>query len=153
GIAPLALAPAGLMLVTRSRPARWLASFCLLQTVLWFCTQKEMRFLLPVVAVACAFAGAGAIILWERHGRLVRGLVAALLLSHYAYGLAAMVRDRSDRLRALTSEAARERRLNQRIPYRAAYDFLNQCRDVHVVLILDWRVPTYYLDHDHIKVT
>ncbi len=154
GVALLALSPVGVYVVARmSRAGRLLVAFALLQSTAWFVTQQEMRFLIPVLAVCCACAAIGAAWLWPRSGVVVRGLIVLIILCSYGYGLLTELRNRREELEAVASEAGAERRRQEMIPYRAAFDFLNRASGIVKILIINPFVPPYYLDRDYIKVS
>ena len=154
GVALLAFSPFGLYMLARtSRVGRLLIAFTLFQTVAWFVTQQEMRFLIPVLAVCCVYAAIGAAWLWPRSGLIVRGLIIVIILSSYGYGLLTELRNRGEQLGAVASEASAERRRQKMVPYRAGFDFLNRIPGTVKVLIIDEAVPPYYLDREYIKVS
>jgi len=154
GVALLALSPVGVYVVARmSRAGLLLVAFAFLQSMAWFVTQQEMRFLIPVLAVCCACAAIGAAWLWPRSGVIIQGLIVVIILSSYGYGLLTEVRNRGEELGAVASEASAERRRQKMIPYRAAFDFLNRAPGVVKILIINPVVPPYYLDRDYIKVS
>jgi len=154
GVALLALGPVGFCVLARtSRVGRLLIAFTLFQTMAWFVTQQEMRFLIPVLAVCCACAAIGAAWLWPRSGVVVRGLIVLIILCSYGYGLLTEVRNRRKEVEAVACKASAERRRQEMIPYRPAFDFLNRAPGIAKILIINPVVPPYYLDRDYIKVS
>jgi hypothetical protein len=153
GIALLAFAPVGAFIVCRaSRPGRLVTAFAFLQAVGWFVTQQEMRYAIPLAALACAYAAIGAAWLWPRVGIGAKTLMVAIMVIHYGYGLLMEVRNRGRDIASVVSETAAEARRWEKIPYRAAFDFLNRAEGVEKVLILNRFLPPYYLDRDYVKL-
>lgn len=151
GLAPLALAPLGIFAYRRHSFANGLALFALLETVAWFATDQESRFLIQVYAIAAVFAAAGwryAQRIGTRRARVLCGLVITISI---AYGLFMISSGRAEDLHAaLSSTFAADRQWKEE-PFKASFDFLNNERGVSKVLILDPDVPAYYCDKAYLK--
>jgi len=151
GLTPLILAPFGLLALGKDWFAKGLAVFALLQTVAWFATAQEARYMIHVYAIAAIFAVFG----WKyvreispRAGAALSALVVAISVS---YGLFMIASVRADDLRAVLSSSFEEERKREEIPFLDSFEFLNHQAGVAKVLVLEPKAPTYYLQASYIK--
>lgn len=151
GIAPLALAPIGLIHSLRGRFPRAIAVLAFLLTTAWFITQQESRFLIAVYAIAAIFAVIG----WEDIAHLqskVSRILAALVIAiSILYGLGQIIPARLDDVQAALSKSFETRRRYRDIPRLRAFDYINNDPSVEKVLILNAGVAAYYLDKPYVK--
>jgi hypothetical protein len=151
GLAPLALAPIGMLASWRNGFVKTLALLALLLTVTWFVTQQESRFLIHVYVISAILAVAG----WQRvlaaKNAAPRLLAAAVIAISIAYGCFMIVSGRRDDLHSVWSSRYAMQSRAEQIPFPASFNFLNRSSVVRNVLILDRSVPPYYLDKDYVK--
>jgi len=152
GLAPLGLGPAGLYKVWNRRAVRTLAAILFFFTLSWYVTQQESRFLIPVVCVFASLAGIGAEWAWSTASARRRILIGAIIAISVIYGSLVILTDERPRLLWLKGPAADLAAQATKIPYRTAFQYLNQTDAVKRVLILDKLVPTYYLNKPYVKV-
>jgi hypothetical protein len=129
-----------------------LAFFILLQTIVWFLTAQEARYLIHGYVVAAIFAVWG----WRhvaqgtsKPGSLLAGLAIALSVVYGAYMIGAA---RAEDLHAAISSSFAEKRRSQEVPFVDTFKFLSYDTSVQTVLILDPRVPPFYLEKTYIKL-
>jgi hypothetical protein len=103
GLCPLALAPFGILAMRRNTFARSLGLFALLITCMWFFTQQESRFLIPVYVVAAIFSVVGWSYVSARRGRLQRLTAASVVGISILYGLVMIASAQIENLRAVVS--------------------------------------------------
>jgi hypothetical protein len=151
GLCPLGLAPFGLWPLRKQFFARQCAVLALLITVLWFLTQQESRFLIPVYALSAIFSVAGWSYISERCGRLHRWTAGLIVAVSIFYGLFMICSGQADNLRAVFSPAYAEAKRQHEIPYFASFQYLNATPLVKNVLILDCSVTPYYLHRSYVK--
>lgn len=151
GLAPLALAPFGIVATHRDRFARALAAVALLLTIAWFVTEQESRFLIDVYVILGVFAAVGMFYVIHLEARFGRPLTALLVVCSITYGLFMIGRTRAQDLHAVFSRSYAERRQRVEVPYLASFQYLNGHRSVTRVLILDPLVAAYYCNKDYIK--
>ena len=151
GLAPLALAPFGVLACRRDAFAKSLSSLAVALTIAWFATEQESRFLIHVYVIGAIFAVLG----WKYVVRLAPKFGPALSISVVAcsilYGLFMIGRARADDLHSIWSTSFAEKRRHDAIPFYESFDYLNTQPSVTKVLVLDPLIPTYYLDKDYVK--
>ncbi len=146
GLAPLALAPLGVVASWREPFVRRLASVAFLLLLLWFLTAQESRYLIHFYAISAVFAVLGwrfTVSLTAKRGKI---LCAAVLAISFIYGLFTITKSRLPDLRAFFSPALTERRRQANIPFVESFDYLNHDPEFTKLLILDPSVPAYYSD-------
>jgi hypothetical protein len=151
GLAPLALAPFGLFVRRADRFAQGLVLFILLQTIAWFASGQDPRFIIHVLVIAAIFAVLG----WDyvarvtpTFGRILSGLV---IVSSISYGLYMISSARIEDVRAVMSGSFAERRRHEEIPFVESFDYLNRDSTASKILVLDPLVPVYYLDKNYLR--
>jgi hypothetical protein len=151
GLAPLALAPFGLIASRRDSFAKWLAIFAFLMTAAWFVSAQEARYLIHGYIVAAIFAVWGWKYVDRGSPRLGATLAKLVVACSILYGLFMIVSARLDDVHAATSQRFAEQRRKTEVPYVDSFDFLNREVSATKVLILEPSVPPYYLDKDYLK--
>ncbi|HLG95891.1 MAG TPA: glycosyltransferase family 39 protein [Bryobacteraceae bacterium] len=151
GIAPLALAPFGVLTERGNAFAKRLAVLGVLLTVMWFVTMQESRYLIHVYVIAAVFAVIGWRYVAERLRPRGRALGAVVVAISIAYGLFMITKARLADVHAAVSPAFAEVRHRKGIPFVESFEFLNRDPEVRKVLILDRSVPAYYSDKDYVK--
>ncbi|HXJ05755.1 MAG TPA: hypothetical protein VNH65_11680 [Candidatus Acidoferrum sp.] len=151
GLVPLALGPFGLFSRRRDAFAPGLWFFALLQTVAWFFTEQEARFLIHVYVLAAIFGVWGWTYVVKTAPKLGPALSALAVACSILYGLFMIGSARLDDLHAVVSSAFEEKRMQQEIPFLASFSYLNKESSVSKVLVLEPRLPTYYLDKSYLK--
>ncbi|MDP9339201.1 MAG: hypothetical protein M3P45_10065 [Acidobacteriota bacterium] len=151
GLCPLGLAPFGVVALRKNFFARQVALLGFLVTALWFVTQQESRFLIPVYVISAIFSVAGWHYVREHCGNLQRLTAAVIIGVSVLYGLFMIGAGQADNLRAVFSPAYAQARRQREIPYLASFDYLNASPVVQKVLILDRSVPPYYLRKPYVK--
>ena len=151
GLCPLALAPFGILAMRRNTFARSLGLFALLITCIWFFTQQESRFLIPVYVVAAIFSVVGWNYVSARCGRLQRLTAACVVGISILYGLVMIASAQIENLRAVVSPDFAQLRRTREIPYLASFDYLNNDPSVRKILILDRSVTPYYSRKPYLK--
>ena len=151
GLCPLSLAPFGALALRKHFFSRRLALLGVLITVLWFVTQQESRFLIPVYVISAIFSVAGWNFIAERCGNLQRFTAAAIVGISVVYGLFMMGSSQADSLKAVFSPAYAQAREQREVPYLASFEYLNTTPAAQKVLILDRSVPPYYLRKPYVK--
>jgi|HubBroStandDraft_6_1064221.scaffolds.fasta_scaffold00646_5 hypothetical protein len=151
GLAPLALAPFGIVAARRDAFARSVTLLAAVLTLAWFATEQESRFLIHVYAIAAIFAVLG----WRYVVRAAPKFGPALSISvvglSILYGLFMIGRMRTDDLHTMLSSSFAEQRRREAVPFYGGFDYLNSAPSAGRVLVLDPLVPTYYLDRDYVK--
>lgn len=151
GLAPLALAPFGIIAARRERFARALAAVTVFLTVAWFITDQESRFLIDVYAILGVFGALGMLYVMRQEPRIGRPLAALTVACSLMYGLFMIGRARAEDLHAVFSKSYAEQRQAAEVPYLASFQYLNSHRSVTKVLILDPSVAAYYCNKDYLK--
>jgi Dolichyl-phosphate-mannose-protein mannosyltransferase len=151
GLAPLALGPFGLIASRQDKFLRGLALLALLLTTAWFLTDQESRFLIDVYAIATVFAVGGWRYAVETAPKWGPALSAAVIACSILYGSYMIGRARVGDVHAALSNRYARLRDNETIPFVAGFDYLNTAPAVRSVLILDPRLPPYYLDVPYVK--
>lgn len=151
GLTPLALAPFGLVRCWRDAFLRFLAIFASLQTLVWFVSAQEARYLIHGYVIAGIFAAWG----WSyvkrvspRWGAVCAGVIVGVSV---LYGMAMICSARGDDVRAALSASFNSSRRSVEIPFVGAFEYLNRESSVTKVIILSPRVPPYYLDKPYVK--
>jgi hypothetical protein len=151
GLAPLALAPIGLIASRNEWLPKALALLVLLLTTAWFFTQQESRFLIPVYVLLAVFAVLG----WQYVARVgskyARGLSAVVVTISILYGLYMIVPESLVDSHAAVSPTFEDKRRHEEIPYLESFDYINAEPFVSKVLILDPYVAAYYSDKAYVK--
>jgi hypothetical protein len=153
GLVPLILAPFGLPAIRKDWFPKALAVFALLQTLAWFATAQEARYMIHVYVIAAIFGVLG----WgyvvkntPRIGAVLAGMVVFVSVS---YGLFMIVSARVQDLHAVVSRPYEERRRHEEIPFLESFEYLNGESSVTKVLVLEPRVPVYYFDKNYLRPT
>jgi hypothetical protein len=151
GLCPLALGPMGVEATRKNPASRTMLLLALLLTAVWFVTQQESRFLIPVYGITAIYSVLG----WRysvRSGRVLSRAIAIILVAiSVTYG-AYMIGEASFReVRAVFSPSYAAMRSMQEIPYFDSFGYLNREPSVRKVLLLDGSVTPYYLDKEYVK--
>ncbi len=151
GVALLALAPFGLWMQRRDLFVRILVLFAFLQTVAWFLTEQDARFLIHLYVILAILAIWG----WRyvvstapRFGPFLSGLAIACSI---LYGLFMIVSTRVGDLHAAVSSKFENQRIAREVPFLDSFVYLNSGAAVKKVLVLAPRFPTFYLQKDYLK--
>jgi hypothetical protein len=151
GIDLLALVPFGIWARRRELFAKVLLLFVFLQTVVWFRTEQEARFLMHVYVILAVFAIYG----WRyvcakapRGGPLLSSLAVA---SSVSYGLYMIATYRIDDLRAALSSNFERQRIAREVPFLDSFAYLNDDPQVSRILVLAPHFPTFYLRKSYLK--
>ncbi len=151
GVALLALAPFGLWMQRRDLFVRILVLFAFLQTVAWFLTEQDARFLIHLYVILAILAIWG----WRyvvstapRFGPFLSGLAIACSI---LYGLFMIVSTRVGDLHAAVSSKFENQRIAREVPFLDSFVYLNSDAAVKKVLVLAPRFPTFYLQKDYLK--
>jgi hypothetical protein len=151
GVALLALAPFGLLMQRRDLFVRMLVLFAFLQTAAWFLTEQDARFLIHLYVILAIFAIWG----WRyvaakapRFGPWLSGLAVACSI---LYGLFMIGSSRVDDLHAAVSSSYEKQRISREVPFLESFAYLNADTAAKKVLVLEPRVPTFYLQKDYLK--
>ena len=151
GLIPLSMSPFSVF-IRGSDPFRWaLALFAGLQTLAWFFTMQESRYLIHVYVVAAVFGICGWNYILRNTGRLAASLSYTLVAISLLYGVFMIAVARIDDVHASLSSSFAEKRRQTEVPYISSFEYLNKESSVTRVLVLDPFVPTYYLDKDYVK--
>ncbi|MFI5098830.1 MAG: hypothetical protein ACHQT6_12725, partial [Candidatus Acidiferrales bacterium] len=141
GVALLALAPFGLWMQRRDLFVKALVLFAFLQTVAWFLTEQDARFLIHLYVILAILAIWG----WRyvvsrapRFGPLLSGLAMACSI---LYGLFMIVSFRVDDLHAAVSSKFENQRIAREVPFLDGFAYLNSDPSVKKVLVLAPRFP------------
>jgi hypothetical protein len=151
GLLPLALGPFGVLATWKDGFGRALAILGMALTILWFFTQQESRFLIPVYAIGGIFGVLGWQYVRAAAPRHTRVLCCAVIGSSLAYGLFMIVCGSRTELKAAVSSTFAEKYRQDSIPFLASFQYLNAEPSVKRVLVLDRSVPVYYLDRNYLK--
>jgi hypothetical protein len=151
GLAPLALAPFGVIAASGNSFARRLALLGGLLTLIWFVTMQESRYLIHAYAIVAIFSVLG----WRyvsslcgRRGAILSGIV---VVGSVLYGLNSIAGARLSDIRSVVSNSYAAERHREEIPYVQSFDLINHDPGITKVLILDPSVTPYYLDKDYLK--
>jgi hypothetical protein len=151
GLALLALAPFGILLRWRDPFVGALALFSFIEILGWFVTEQDARFLIHIYILLAIFAIGGWRVVVERSPRAGRILSGAAVACSILYGLALIVPARIPDLRAALSPAFENQRKFEEIPYLESFSLLNANATAEKVLVLEPRVPTFYLNKNYLK--
>lgn len=151
GLAPLALAPLGVIAAWRDTFSQRLALLAAIFVLLWFVTMQEFRYLIHAYAIAAIFAVIGWNSITSFAGRRGAALGALVVVVSVLYGLTIIAGDRRSNMHSVFSPSYAAEQRNVEIPFVASFDFLNQNPDVTRLLILDPSVPPYYSNKDYLK--
>jgi len=151
GLVPLTFVPFCFGALRRSQFAKGLVLFGILQTIAWFFTMQESRYIIQIFVIAAILGVAG----WRyvvraapRFGPALSALTVAISIT---YGLFMIVSARAEDVHAAVSTSFAERRKQTEIPFLESFRYLNSESSVRRVLILDPSVPPYYLEKDYLK--
>jgi hypothetical protein len=153
GLAPLALAPFGLLVRRKDWFASSLMLFTLLQTAAWFVTAQEARYLIHGYVVAAIFAVWGWRYVARAAPRFGPALARLAIVCSVLYGLFMIYTARVDDIHAAISSSFAQKRRSEEIPFVDSFDYLNRESSVQKVLILDPLVPPFYSDKSYLKLT
>jgi hypothetical protein len=151
GISLLALAPFGILLRWRDPFVGALGLFSFMGILGWFVTEQDARFLIPVYILLAIFAIWGWRVVVASSGRIGKVLAGAVIACSVLYGLGLIVPARIPDLRAAVSPALEKQRELEEIPYLESFSALNSNASVQKVLVLEPRVPTFYLNKNYLK--
>jgi hypothetical protein len=151
GLTALAFGPFGLLAARREGFARGLAALGIALTTIWFFTQQESRFLIPVYVMGTVFAVLGWRYLQSAGSHLTRILCGTVIACSLLYGLFMIVSSRRVDIRRVLSPAFAEQYREEKVPHRRSFEYLNREPSVSRVLVLDPSVPVYYLDKPYLK--
>lgn len=151
GLIPLALGPLGLLKCRKNRFAQALALLAFFETLVWFYTDQESRFLIQVYVLSAVFGVAGWLHVTQLHTRYGRELCNLVLIISISYGLYMIASGRAVDLHAALSSSFAEQRLRTEESFAAGFDYINSNPSVSKVLILDPAAPEYYCDKDCFK--
>jgi hypothetical protein len=152
GLAPLAFTPLALYETKAQKESRYLLLMAVALTVVWFVTQQEARFLIPVVCVATAFAALGGDIALRQLNGGTTLLASLIIWISVVYGTLLIVPNQWPRLSWMRGDAAEAAQRANNIPYWGAFEYLNRTDSVKRILVLDAKVPTYYLLKPYLKI-
>jgi hypothetical protein len=152
GIVPLAFAPLGIWLSRRKREVQLTLIWTLVLLAVWFVTQQEARFAIPMVCALSILAASGLVPALAQPSVVGRVIGWLVLLASLGYGSMNLLGQRVAALKSVVSAAAQERRLRANVPYLDAFRFLNSQKDVGAVLILSKSCPPYYLNCRYVKI-
>src|ERR1700723_2015395 len=151
GLAPLALAPFGVIASWGDSFARRLALLGGFLTLIWFVTMQESRYLIHAYAVVAIFSVLGwryVSALCGKRGAILSGIV---VVGSVLYGLNSIAGARLSDIRSVVSKSYAARRHQAEIPYVQSFDLINRDPAVTRVLILDPSVTPYYSNKDYLK--
>jgi hypothetical protein len=151
GLVPLAFLPFCFRAYLWNPFAKMSAAFGVLQTIFWFFTMQESRYLIQVYIIAVIFAVAGWRYVVRTAPRFGPSLSALTIAVSISYGLYMIVVARAEDIHAAVSTRFAEARKQVEIPFYESFKYLNNDSSVGRVLILDPLVPPYYLDKSYIK--
>jgi hypothetical protein len=151
GLAPLALAPLGVIAAWRDAFSHRLAILAAVLTLLWFATMQESRYMIHAYAIAAIFAVIGWRNIESLSGRRGAALGAIVVAISALYGLSAIIAARRPDIHSVFSQSYAAARRSDKIPFVQSFDLLNQDPAVTRLLILDPSVPPYYSDKDYLK--
>jgi hypothetical protein len=151
GVCLLALAPFGMLLRWKDPFTGALVFFSFMEVLGWFVTEQEARFLIHVYVLLAIFAIWGWREIAARSPRTGRVLAGAAVACSILYGLILIVPARVGDIHAATSANFEAERKSREIPYVESFAYLNTEDRVKKVLILEPRVPTFYLKKDYLK--
>ena len=151
GLAPLALAPFGVLACRRDAFAKGLVLFAFLQMTAWFATAQVSRYAIHVYVLTAIFAVLGWQYVAHAGSRLARALSALVIAVSILYGLYMIIPDRVEDMRAAISPAYEDKREHAQYPYLVSFDYLNNEPSVSKVLILGPHVAAFYSDKPYIK--
>lgn len=151
GIALLALAPLGFLLRWRDPVVGAIGFFSFMEVLGWFVTEQEARFLIPIYVLLAIFAIWGWLEVVAKSPHIGRALAAATVACSILYGLMFILPDQAANIHAVVSPNFEQRRKRQEIPYLDSMLYLNGDDTVGKVLVLEPRLPTFYLKKNYLK--
>ena len=152
GLTPLALAPIGLLARRKDWFVAAMALFVLAQTAVWFATEQDARFMIHLYVMAAVLAVWGWRYVRQLHAPIASALAAAVVAVSVSYGFFIIASARRDDVHAVLSSSFAEQRKQLEIPYRDSFAYLNHEPSVTKVLVIQPRVPTFYLDKPYVKL-
>jgi hypothetical protein len=152
GLVPLAFLPFCFHAYPWNQFAKMSALFAVLQTIFWFFTMQESRYLIQVYVIAAIFGVAGWRYVVRAAPRFGRFLSALTIATSISYGLFMIVVARADDVHAAVSSSFAEKRKLTEIPFLESFRYLNRDSSVGRVLILDPSIPPYYLEKSYLKL-
>jgi hypothetical protein len=152
GLAPLAFAPFAFRNLKRDPVIAVLTLFASLFTIVWFLTQQESRFLIPVYALAAIASVVGWQYLQQLPSRATKILCAIIIAISLSYGCLMIAKARVADIHGTVSAAYASARNHAEVPYLDAFDFLNHDPSVRKILILDRSVAPFYSDKPYVKI-
>jgi len=151
GLAPLALAPFGVIACRRDAFAKGLLLFAFLQMIAWFATAQVSRYAIHVYVLGAIFAVIGWRYVAQVGSRFARALSALVIACSVLYGLYMIIPDRVEDMHAAVSTAFEDQRKHAEIPYLESFDYLNREPSVTKVLMLGPHVAAFYSDKPYVK--
>jgi hypothetical protein len=151
GLAPLALGPFGLKVCRGNRFAQGIVLFAFAQVLAWFVTGQDARYLIHVFVIAGIFSVLGWKYVQSAAPRFGAPLAALAIACSVLYGGAMVVSARAEDLHAVVSGSYAEQRQRQEIPFLGGFDYMNREPSVKKILVLEPRVPVFYLDKDYLR--
>jgi hypothetical protein len=151
GLALLALTPFGIWMFRRELFVKVLLIFIFLQTVAWFVTEQEARFLIHLYVIFAIFTILGwryATVNAPRFGPLLSGVAVACSI---LYGAFMIVSSRVDDVHAAISSNFERQRITREVPFLETFTYLNNDPEVRKVLVVAPRFPTFYLHKNYLK--
>jgi len=151
GLVPLTFLPFCFRAYPWNQFAKVSALYGILQTIFWFFTMQESRYLIQVYVLAAIFGVAGWRYVVRAAPRFGPVLSALTIATSISYGLFMIVGARAEDMHAAVSTSFAETRKHREIPFLDSFRYLNTSPSVGRVLILDPSVPPYYLEKDYLK--
>ena len=151
GLVPLVLAPFGLLESRRNNFAKAILLFAALQTVVWFATYQEPRYVIHCFVIAAIFGVLGWNYVWKATRHIGRALSVLVVAGSILYGLFMIVSGRSDDWRAVISDSFAQQRRRDEVPFLDGFDYMNRQPAVTKILVLNPFVPTYYSLKSYVK--
>jgi Dolichyl-phosphate-mannose-protein mannosyltransferase len=151
GVALLALAPLGVFARWRDPFVGALGLFSVMEVLGWFVSEQDARFLIHIYVLLAIFAVWGWKEVIAKSPRVGRVLAGAAIACSMLYGLMMILSGRVADVHAAVSPQFETARESRKIPYFESFAYLNGDPGVRKVLILEPRVPTFYLLKDYLK--
>jgi hypothetical protein len=151
GLAPLALAPFGVVARRRDPFAKGILFFASLQVIAWFLTAQVSRYLIDVYVIFAVLGVLGwryAVDIAARNGRILSEAAIAISV---LYGLWMILPARMGDLHAAVSSSYERMRRDKEMPEAASFDYINSEPSVRKVLILKPGVAAYFLDKPYVS--
>jgi hypothetical protein len=151
GLAPLALAPLGVVACRRDAFAKGVVLFAFLQMTAWFATAQVSRYAIHIYILGAIFAVLGWQYVAPESSRCARVLAGLAVACSILYGLIMIIPERFEDMHAAVSPAFEDKRKHEETPYLESFDYLNSEPSVTKVLILGPHVAAFYSDKAYVK--